>query len=92
MDYRKIVEMVPIEKRDTLLNKLVNYVLKSKNIDKMPSGLAKTILHHWQHDSLANDLGLAAILEAAVALESDKTMSLLEEKMQLPDVRKAVRQ
>ena len=90
MDYRKIVEMVRIEKREKLSAKLIDFVLKSKNADKMPSNLAKTILHHWQHGPLTNEAALAALLQAAVILESGKTMNFLEEELQLLDVVKAI--
>lgn len=91
MDYRKIVEMVPIEKREKLSAKLIDFILKSKNADKMPSSLANIILHHWQRGPLTNEAGLAALLEAAVVLESDKTMNFLGEELQLLDVVKAIK-
>jgi len=91
MTYRKIVEMIPIEKREKLTAKLIDYTLKSKNADKMPSSLAKTILHHWQQSLLTNEAGLAALLEAGAILEPEKTMSFLGEELQLPDVVKAIR-
>ena len=91
MDYRKIVETVPIEKRGKLSAKLIDLILKSKNADKMPSSLAKTILHHWQQGPLIIESSLAALLEAAVTLESEKAMGFIEQKLQLPDVVKALR-
>ena len=91
MDYRKIVEMVPIEKREELSAKLIDFILKSKNADKMPSSLTKTILHQWQQGSLTDETGLEALLEAAVVVESDKTMNFLEEKLQLLNVVKAIK-
>ncbi len=91
MDYRKIVEMVPIEKREKLSAKLIDLILKSKNADKMPSSLAKAILHRWQQGPLTNEVDLAALLEATVILESDKTVNFLEEELQLLDVVKAIR-
>ncbi len=92
MDYHKIVEIVPIEKRETLSTKLMDFILKSKNADKMPSSLAKTLLHHWQQGPLTNESGLTTLLEAAVTLESEKTTNFLEEKLQLADVAKAIRE
>lgn len=90
VDYRRIVGMVPVEKREMLSAKLIDFVLKSKNVDKMPSSLAKAILHHWQRGPLTNEAGLAALLEAAVVVESDKTVNFLEE-LQLLDIVKAIR-
>ena len=91
MAYHKVVETIPLEKREELSNKLINNLLISKNENKMPVGLANTILYHWQRGLLAGDVGLAAILEAAVLLEPDKTMEILEGELQLVDTVKKVK-
>ena len=92
MAYQKIVKMIPVKKRETLSDKLVDFLLKSKKEDKMPSALANTILNQWQLGFLTTEDGLAALLEAAVLLESEKTMELLEQELQLVDVAKAVKE
>ena len=92
MDYSRIVEMIPVEKREPISAKLIDLILKSKNADKLPNSLAKTILHYWQQGPLTDDAGIAAVLEAAVTLESDKTVNFLGDKMQLSDVVKAMGQ
>ena len=74
MDYRKLVETVPIVKREPLLKKLIDLLLSSKNDEKMPGSLANAILHHWQNDVLLNESGLTALLEAAVLLEPQKVV------------------
>jgi hypothetical protein len=74
MDYRKLVETIPVVKREPLSNKLIDLVLSSKNDEKMPSPLANTILHHWQNDILISESGLTALLEVAALLEPDKTI------------------
>jgi len=79
MDYRKLVELIPITNRETLSHKLVDFILTSKNDEKMPSQLANTILHHWQQNVLESESGLAALLEAALLLEPDKTISAFGE-------------
>ena len=91
MDYRRIVEMVPTGKREKLSTKLMDLILKSKSADKMPSGLARVLLHQWQQGPLTNERGLTTLLEAAVILESEKTMNILEEKLQLPDIAEAIK-
>lgn len=91
MDYRRVVKMIPAEKREALSTKLTDFILKSKNADKMPSSLAKALLHHWQQGSLTNEAGLAAVLEAAIALESDQTLNFLGEELQLSQVANAIR-
>jgi len=92
MAYQKIVKKVPVEKWEKLSDKLIDFLLKSKKEDKMPSGLANTILSQWQQGSLTTEAGLAALLEAAVLLESEKTMELLEQELQLLDIAKAVKE
>jgi len=76
MDYRKLVEAVPVIKREPLMNKLVDLILTSKNDEKMPSPLANAILHHWQNDILISESGLTPLLQAAVVLEPDKTVEV----------------
>ena len=91
MDYRRIVKMIPTAKREKLSIKLMDLILKSKRADKMPSSLTRTLLHHWQQGPLTTEIGLSTLLEAAVILESEKTIEALKEKLQLPDVARAVR-
>jgi len=92
MAYQKIVKKIPVEKREKLSDKLLNFVLKSKKESKMPSELANTMLSQWQLGPLTSKEGLAALLEAAVLLESEKTMEFLEQELQLMDVAKAIRE
>jgi hypothetical protein len=92
MAYQKIVKKIPFEKREKLSDKLLNFVLKSKKEDSMTSDLASTILNQWQLGPLTTEAGLAALLEAAVLLESEKTMEFLEQELQLVDVAKAVKE
>jgi len=79
MDYRTLVSSIPVSKWDPLSSKLVDFILTSKNDEKMPSQLANTILHHWQNDTLVSEFGLAALLEAALLLEPDKTTGAFAE-------------
>ena len=92
MAYQKIVETIPVEKREKLSDKLVDFLLKSKKEDKMPSSLANAILSQWRLGSLTTEAGLATLLEAAVLLEPEKTMEFLEQELQLMDVAKAVKE
>lgn len=90
--YHKIVGILPIEKRSKLSVKLADIILKSKNDDKMPSRLAKKFVHEWRQGPLLGEEGLAALLEAAVLLESEKTIDFLEQELKLVDLAKAVKQ
>ena len=92
MSYKKIVEMIPVEKREKLSDKLLNYLLKSKKEKKMPSSLAKCFLNQWQTGSFDDEVGLAVLLEATALLEPEKTNEFLEQELQLADVAKAVKE
>jgi hypothetical protein len=92
MAYQKIVKTIPVEKREKLSDKLLNFVLKSKKEGEMPSDLAKTMLGQWQLGPLTTEDGLASLLEAAVLLEFEKTVEFLEQELQLADVVKAIRE
>jgi len=91
MDYRKLVEVIPVLKREPLLNKLVDLILSSKNDEKMPSSLANIILHHWQNGVLISESGLTALLEAAVLLEPDKTVEVFI-KLELTDFAEQIKE
>jgi hypothetical protein len=76
MEYAKLIGMTPIEKRDALSDKLVDFILTSKNDEKMPSQLANTLLYFWQQNLLKTENGLAILLEAALLLEPEKTVNV----------------
>jgi len=84
--------MIPVEKREKLSDKLLNYLLKSKKEKKMPSSLAKCFLSQWQTGSFDDEVGLAVLLEATALLEPEKTNEFLEQDLQLADVAKAVKE
>jgi hypothetical protein len=91
MDYRKVVEAIPVAKREPLSNKLIDLILSSKNDEKMPSQLANTILLHWQNDILISEFGLTALLEAAVLLEPDKTIEVFTQ-LELADFAEQIKE
>lgn len=90
MDYLKTVEQIPNEKRQTLTNKLVDCILTSKSEEKMPPPLANDILHHWQKGILDAGNGLAALLQASVLLEPDKTVIAFNE-LQMTDIAEQIK-
>jgi len=92
MAYQKIVKNIPAEKREKLSDKLIDLLLRTKNEDKMPGSLANTLLHQWQLGPFTTEAGLATLLEAAVLLESEKTMEFLEQELQLLDIAKAIKE
>jgi len=92
LTYKKIVKMIPVEKREELSDKLLNYLLKSKKEKKMPSSLAKCFLSQWQTGSFDDEVGLAVLLEATALLEPEKTTEFLEQELQLAEVAKALKE
>lgn len=85
MSYPELVELVPTEKRKDIVDKLVDIILSSKNANRLSSSVANTILYQWQLNLLTSELGLSALLEAAVLLEQEKTLSVLRE-LQLVEI------
>lgn len=85
MDYPKLAELIPREKRKNTADKLVDIILSSKNDSKMPSDLANTILYQWQQNLLTSEPGLSALLKAAVLLEQEKTLTVMKE-LQLNEI------
>ena len=92
MVYKKIVNMIPVEKRGTLSDKLLNYLLKSKKETKMTSSMAHCFLSQWQTGTFEDETGLAVLLEATALLEPEKTIEFLEQELQLADAAKAVKE
>jgi hypothetical protein len=92
VSYKKIVNMIPVEKREALSDKLLNYLLKTKKENNMPSSMAKCFLSQWQTGGFDDEAGLAVLLEATVTVELEKTTAFLEQELQLADVAKAVKE
>ena len=90
--YKKIVKMISAEKRGILSDKLLNFLLKTKNEAKMPSSLANCFLSQWQTSVFDDEVGLAVLLEAAATVELEKTTEFLEQELQLANVARAVKE
>lgn len=90
MDYVDLVGLADGSTWQSLSTRLVDLILTTKNDEKMPGPLARRILHFWQQDNLVSKLGLAALFEAAVKLEPERTMSILSE-LQLGDLESKIR-
>lgn len=79
MDYRRLSEMIPSGKWDLISGKLIDFILTSKNDDRMPSQVANVILRQWQNDNLKSETGIAALLQAAILLEPEKVTTTFDE-------------
>jgi len=80
-----VVRKIPESLWRTASERIIDMILNSSNADNMPSDLAKTILYYWQRDQLATEVGLQKLLDAALRLEPEKTISFMEE-LGLPEV------
>ncbi len=76
MDYPKLVEMIPAEKWAPLSSQLIGVILNSKN-DAMPNALANAMLLKMKEGKAGTKEGLAVILQAAVTLDAEKTVTAL---------------
>jgi hypothetical protein len=92
VSYKKIVKIIPVEKREELSDKLLNYLLKTKKEKNMPSSMANCFLSQWQTGTFEDETGLAVLLEATATVELEKTTAFLEQELQLADVAKAVKE
>ena len=79
MDYPKLTELVPAEKLGPLSDQLLNFILTTKNDEKMPPKLANCMLNALQMGLAKNKMGVSVLLEAALLLEPEKTMAALGE-------------
>ena len=79
MDYPKLVELVSSEKLGPLSDQLLNFILTTKNEGKMPPKLAHFMLGAMQMGTIKSKFGVSVLLEAALLLEPEKTMTALGE-------------
>lgn len=79
MALEKIARKIPSSAWEATSEKLIDIVLNSPNANKVPSGLAKTILYYWQRDQLATEIGLQRLLEASMEVDPEKTIGILKE-------------
>jgi len=74
---------IPVHFRSVAAEKLVDILINSPNVKRMSNEAMKRILFNWQRGALATEYGLQVLLEAALALEPERTMSLLSERLRL---------
>lgn len=79
MDYPELVELVPADKLGVLSDQLLNFILTTKNEGKMPAKLANAMLYKMQHGAIKGKTGVAVLLEAALIVEPEKTVTALGE-------------
>ena len=79
MSEKEIVKMIPASLYNVVSKRLVEIVLGTKKTERLPTSLAKSILYLWQRDQLENEVGIGKLLEAAMFVEPEKTISFFEE-------------
>ncbi|MEM2127470.1 MAG: hypothetical protein QW486_05495 [Candidatus Bathyarchaeia archaeon] len=79
MSYREMVGRIPRSMYKRLSERLIDALLESREGDKLPSYLAKSILFHWQRDTLESEDGISILIEALAKLEPSKAQSTLKE-------------
>ena len=84
MDYPKLVELVPSEKLGPLSDQLLNFILTTKNEGKMPTKVANCMLSAMQMGAIKSKTGVSVLLEAALLLEPEKTLTALGEMQMTP--------
>ena len=75
MDYLELANLIPAEKRDEVSDQLTDFILASKNDEKMPNNLANALLLEMKNRELNSYAGLTMLLEASLLLEAEKTIS-----------------
>ncbi|MEM2905649.1 MAG: hypothetical protein QW057_06335 [Candidatus Bathyarchaeia archaeon] len=86
MSLREVAGRIPASLRGEAAERLTDLILNSKNAGRIPSDLAKTILYYWQRDQLVSEVGLEALIKAAVAAEPEKTAALFSEQLGLKEL------
>lgn len=79
MGYRDLVKKIPASMYEKLSEKFIDALLEAKEGGKVPSSVAKTILHHSMEDKLASEVGLQNLLEALALADRQRAVELLEE-------------
>jgi hypothetical protein len=89
MSYLDLVKTIPVDKREKLSDSLVDFLLRSKKEHLLSNALGNELLTQWSRGTLATESGLAVVLEAAMVLNSEKTVEFMEGELQrTPVVRK----
>ncbi len=77
MDYPKIVELIPAEKWGPLSDQLIGVILNAKKADTLSNKLANCMLLEMKQGATGTKQGLSVVLEAAVTVDAEKTVTAL---------------
>jgi len=79
INMEKAVESIPTSLYGDISKRLIGIVLDTQEKDAVPTELAKKIIYLWRQDQLTTPIGLRALLEASMMVDSSKTYFALEE-------------
>ena len=79
----RLVLEIPVHFRSVTAEKLVDILINSPNVARISNEVMKRVLFNWQRGALSTEYGLQVLLEAALAIEPERTMSLLSERLRL---------
>ena len=79
MSVKESVHIIPTSLYNIVSKRLVDIILGTKKTERLPTPLAKSILYLWQRDQLENEVGIEKLLEAAMFVESEKTLAFFRE-------------
>ena len=86
MTLRRILDRLPGEARGFLLEGLLKTVLKSKNAAAVDQVYVRRFLSIARESLLESSEGLEVLLYMALAMEKEKTLSLLSEKPEFKEI------
>ena len=86
-----IIREIPRQKRRDLQESLLGLILDSDRVGVMPINLAKNLLRLYQEDRLHSGIGLELTLEAALIIESEKSMRLFSDDVTLSKAASALK-
>ena len=70
---------MPVSLYKPLSDKLVSIILDSKEKNSVSTETTKKIIYLWRQDQLATPTGLETLLSAAVNVDHEATVEVLEE-------------
>jgi len=79
MKMETTINNIPVSLYKPLSDKLVSIILDSKEKNSVSTELTKKIIYLWRQDQLATPTGLETLLSAAVIVDEEATVDVLEE-------------
>lgn len=83
MDFKGIAEGIPPELRGSVVERLVDILLRSPNAGRVPVGLARAILLDSKEKRLEEPECLKNLLEASFLAEPEKTKAFFTQESRL---------